>query len=182
MTKTMMIIVLGCSILISTVAQATVPFKGPFWHFHSHGGANGANVWPGCCCWALLTTGIATPAELAAGDGNLEAEIILPDKVHFVFHTAIDLSPYPDSALPIDTAYALSSDVSQALGYSSIVFVPGNYPVDFSHNQYGETTIEARLSGPIIPTLAEWGAIFFGTLLLGSVLYYIWRRRRVVTA
>ena len=33
-----------------------------------------------------------------------------------------------------------------------------------------------------IPTLSEWGAIIFGTLLLGSVLFYIWRRRRVVTA
>jgi hypothetical protein len=33
-----------------------------------------------------------------------------------------------------------------------------------------------------IPTLSEWGAIIFGTLLFASVVFYIWRRRRVVTA
>lgn len=36
--------------------------------------------------------------------------------------------------------------------------------------------------GYSIPTLAEWGLIIFGTLLLGSVVFYIRRRRRVVTA
>lgn len=33
-----------------------------------------------------------------------------------------------------------------------------------------------------IPTLSEWGAIIFGTLLLASVAFYIWRRRRVAVA
>jgi hypothetical protein len=30
-----------------------------------------------------------------------------------------------------------------------------------------------------IPTLTEWGIIIFGTLLLASVTFYIWRRRRL---
>jgi hypothetical protein len=33
-----------------------------------------------------------------------------------------------------------------------------------------------------IPTLTQWGAIIFGVLLLGSVVFYIWRRRRVAVA
>jgi hypothetical protein len=34
----------------------------------------------------------------------------------------------------------------------------------------------------IVPTLSEWGAIILETLLLGAGVFYIWRRRRAVTA
>lgn len=36
--------------------------------------------------------------------------------------------------------------------------------------------------GNPIPTFSEWGAIIFGSLLLGSVAFYLWRRRQVATA
>jgi hypothetical protein len=35
--------------------------------------------------------------------------------------------------------------------------------------------------GVIIPTLSEWGVIIFGILLLGSLVLFIWRRRRLAT-
>jgi hypothetical protein len=34
----------------------------------------------------------------------------------------------------------------------------------------------------VVPTLSEWGAIIFGVLLLASVVFYIWRKRRVAAA
>jgi len=43
-------------------------------------------------------------------------------------------------------------------------------------------SVKVQYGGPQIPTLSEWGAIIFGALLLGSVVFYIWRRRRVVIA
>lgn len=45
----------------------------------------------------------------------------------------------------------------------------------------GGQVFRIRGSNLVIPTLSEWGAMIFGTLLLGSVVFYIWRRRRPVT-
>jgi hypothetical protein len=47
---------------------------------------------------------------------------------------------------------------------------------------YDNICVRDDVCPPVIPTLSEWGAIIFGTLLLGSVAFYIWRRRRMITA
>ena len=111
-----------------------------FWHRHAHQGGLYC-VFPGCCCWRSLATDYATPEQLAAGYGNIDVDIPAPNKLHFVFRMDMELSP--DSLIPIDTAVDLGSDVAHSLGWSGIVLVEGNYPVDFSTNQYGEATIDA---------------------------------------
>jgi hypothetical protein len=75
-----------------------------------------------------------------------------------------------DTIPPLDTTYR----------YADSVFLfdktnPNGPPVAIL------TTAEHTPTGSI-PTLSEWGAIIFGVLLLGSVVFYIWRRRRVAVA
>jgi hypothetical protein len=48
--------------------------------------------------------------------------------------------------------------------------------------EHSECHLSLARASSTIPTLSEWGAIIFGTLLLASVAFYIWRRRRAVTA
>lgn len=54
-------------------------------------------------------------------------------------------------------------------------------PLTIILHEGGGVTVIPQGVGPI-PTLSEWGAIIFGTLLLAGVAFYIWRRRRAVAA
>ena len=86
---------------------------------------------------------------LLADEGFLDIEIINNSQVHFVFHRDMEISYLPDSLLPVDTITALNTEVSNSLGYESIILMEGNYDINFSNHQYGEATINAVLIGPL---------------------------------
>jgi hypothetical protein len=67
--------------------------------------------------------------------------------------------PYPiNGSMPVDSNESLTTELANALGYQSIVLVQGNYPLDLSTYQYGETTIDAILiSSPTVTLSCPFG-------------------------
>jgi hypothetical protein len=104
--------------------------------------------------------------------------------------------PVSPGSKPLDTELASPSLLSFTASSPTFGVAPGDSVVFQITSPLGPTTRRAFTNSPnydsdeftvqvpipTIPTLSEWGAIIFGTLLLGSVVFYIWRRRRVVTA
>ena len=81
--------------------------------------------------------------------------------------TAMRMEALIDAIPPLDSTYR-NADSAALFDKAN----PNGPPVAFL------TTAE-HTPTESIPTLSEWGAIIFGVLLLGSVVFYIWRRRRV---
>ncbi|MCB0727227.1 MAG: hypothetical protein KDD00_07160 [Ignavibacteriae bacterium] len=115
-------------------------------NFGRHGERGGRYcLFQGGICWNSIRIGDV----LLADEGFLDIEIINNSQVHFVFHRDMEISYLPDSLLPVDTITALNTEVSNSLGYESIILMEGNYDINFSNHQYGEATINAVLIGPL---------------------------------
>lgn len=79
--------------------------------------------------------------------GNVEGNV-LGNQVHLVFHCDFGVSGDSLYILPVDSTIVLSPEVSSSLGYDRIILQPGRYPVDYSRYHFGETYIDAILTGP----------------------------------
>jgi hypothetical protein len=134
-----------------------------------------------------VSLGDASAAELAADIRNLDISITTNGQVHLLFKFDLHqyMTPVSDGLLPVHGEFGnvvLSSEVSHALGYASVVLVEGAYPVDFSTHTNGEVTIAAILNNAAVPTVSEWGLIILALSLIAVGAIYIHRRRSAQAA
>lgn len=169
-------VIAGILLISSFINAEALNLSGPFGH---HGASGGRYcLFRGGICWNSTGVGDAS-RDAPAGSGNLDAFVVNRTQIHFVFHHNLDLDPASNGLFPVDEDTRLSDQVSQALGYSKVILLAGNYPVDFSKNQFGEVTVNAVFTNHGL-TFFQWGIIIIIALLVLAVAgtLYLKRRRR----
>ena len=79
-----------------------------------------------------------TDSEIADGFGTADFQVS-GDRLHMTFHREAAL---PDGTIPIEEDTYLNRNLSEALGYDSILLKTGNYKVDLSKSRFGETFVD----------------------------------------
>jgi hypothetical protein len=94
-------------------------------------------------------------------------------KLHLSFHDNVDIPVGSPNVMPVDSSVVVTA-LSKALGWDNILILPGNYPMDVSHNPHGEVDLNVVLSGQV-PMLSPEALKLLGVILLAMAIVVVAR-------